>query len=300
MDRLEAMATFVAVADAGGFSAASRKLGKPLATVSRRVADLERELRVQLLVRTTRNVTLTDVGHDYLLSCRRLLEELAEAERLVSGEYRAPKGTLVVSAPFVLGRAYLAPITADFLHVYPEVDIDLRLGTTDGSLVEQQIDLAVQIGALSDSSMKAIKVGEVKHVVCASPDYLRRRGVPKHPNELVDHECVTLVPHETATEWVFMHEKRIDRYPVRSRLTVATAETAVDAAVAGVGLTHLFCYQVSKSIEEGKLKLLIRDFEPPPFPVHLVYASGRRMPQKLRAFIDFLLPRLKAQLAFNP
>lgn len=300
MDRFESMSTFVAVVEAGGFSAASRKLGMPLATVSRKVAELEEQLKARLLVRSTRSISLTDAGRDYFESCRRLLEDLAEAERLASGEYRAPKGTLAVAAPVVFGRTYLAPIVVDFLQAYPEVDVDLRLGASGDNLIEQHIDLAVRIGVLPDSSLMAIRAGEIRHVVVASPDYLKLRGVPKHPSELIEHDCVTLAPNETATEWVFMHDKRAAKYPVRSRLTVTTAETAADAAVAGVGITHLFCYQVSTPIAEGKLKLLIRDFEPPAFPVNLVHASGRHMPQKLRSFIDFVLPRLKNKLVLDP
>ena len=159
---------------------------------------------------------------------------------------------------------------------------------------------AVRIGELKDSGLTAIRAGEIRHVVCASPEYLKRRGAPKHPTDLIEHDCVTLTPNESATEWVFIHGKRIEKYAVRSRLTVTTAETAVEAAVAGVGITHLFCYQVSKPIAEGQLTVLIREFEPPPFPVHLVYAGDRRMPQKLRAFIDFVLPRLKTKLVFDP
>ena len=298
MDRFESMSTFVAVVESGGFSAASRKLGMPLATVSRKVAELEEQLSVRLLVRSTRSISLTDAGRDYFESCRRLLDDLAEAERRASGEYQAPKGTLAVGAPVVFGRAYLAPIVVEFLQAYPEVDIDLRLGAGGDNLIEEQIDLAVRIGVLPDSSLMSIRAGEIRHVVSASPGYLERRGQPKHPRELVEHDCVTLAPHETASEWVFMHGTRIEKYPVRSRLTVTTAETAADAAVAGVGITHLFCYQVSRLITEGKLKLLLREFEPPPFPVHLVYTS-RHMPQKLRAFIDFVLPRLKAKLVFG-
>ena len=298
MDRFESMSTFVAVVETGGFSAASRKLGMPLATVSRKVSELEDALGARLLVRTTRNISLTDTGRDYFERCRRLLEDLAEAERLASGEYRAPKGTLAVSSPIVFGRTYLAPIVVEFLQAYPEVDVDLRLGTSGDNMIEQQIDLAVRIGVLPDSSLMAVLAGEIRHVVCASPEYLRRRGVPNHPNELIGHDCVTLAPNETAAEWVFAHAKGAEKYPVRSRLTVTTAETATDAAVAGVGITHLFCYQVSKPVAEGKLQVLLRDFEPRPFPVHLVYASGRHMPQKLRAFIDFVLPRLKAKLEF--
>jgi DNA-binding transcriptional LysR family regulator len=299
MDRFESMSTFVAVVEAGGFSAASRKLGMPLATVSRKVAELEEQLDARLLVRSTRSISLTDTGRDYFESCRRLLDELAEAERLASGEYRAPKGMLTISAPVVFGRAYLAPIVVDFLQAYPEVDVELRLGNGNDNHIEQQIDLEVRIGALADSGLIALRAGEIRHVVCASPDYLKRRGVPRHPGELIGHDCVTLAPSETANEWIFMNDRQTDRYPVRSRLTVTAAETAADAAIAGVGIAHLFCYQVSKAIAEGTLQRLIKEFEPPPFPVHLVYAAARRMPQKLRAFIDFVLPRLKAKLIFD-
>lgn len=299
MDRFELMATFVAVVEAGGFSAASRKLHVPLATVSRKVAELEESLKVRLLVRSTRSVSLTDTGREYFERCRRVLEDLAEAERLASGEYRAPKGLIAVSAPVVFGRAYVAPVVVEFLKAYPDVDVDLRLGASGENMIEQQLDAAIRIGPLRDSSLVAIRAGEIRHVVCASPDYIERNGAPRHPNELIRHDCVTLAPNETSTEWVFFRDKGAERYPVRSRLTVTTAEAAADAAAAGVGVAHLFCYQVSRAIGEGRLSLLMREFEPPPFPVHIVHASGRQMPQKLRAFIDFVLPRLKSKLVLD-
>jgi DNA-binding transcriptional LysR family regulator len=300
MDRFESMSTFVAVVNAGGFSAASRKLGMPLATVSRRVSELEDELRTQLLVRSTRTIALTDAGRQYFETCRRLLDELADAERLASGEYRAPKGNLGVSAPVVLGRLYLAPIVVDFLKAYPDVTVDLRLADTIGDLIEEQTDVALRVGTLPDSGLIAVRAGEIRHVVCASPRYLAERGVPKHPRELENHDCVTFTVLQSPTEWTFAQGKRIERYRVRSRLAVSTAETAADAAVADLGITRLLCYQVSNAIAEKKLTLLIREFEPPPLPVHLVYASGRLVPQKLRAFLDFVLPRLKAKLVFDP
>lgn len=300
MDRFESMSTFVAVVNAGGFSAASRKLGLPLATVSRRVSELEDELRTQLLVRSTRTIALTDAGRQYFETCRRLLDELADAERLASGEYRAPKGNLAVSAPVVLGRLYLAPIVVDFLKAYPDVTVDLRLADTIGDLIEEQTDVALRVGTLPDSGLIAVRAGEIRHVVCASPRYLAERGIPKHPRELENHDCITFTVLQSPTEWAFAQGKRIERYRVRSRLAVSTAETAADAAVADLGITRLLCYQVSNAIAEKKLTLLIREFEPPPLPVHLVYASGRLIPQKLRAFLDFVLPRLKAKLVFDP
>lgn len=300
MDRFEAMSAFVAVIEAGGFSAASRRLGMPLATVSRKVSELERVLGAQLIVRSTRSIALTDTGQDYFDSCRRLLDELAETERLASGEYRAPKGSLVVAAPVVFGRLFLAPVILAFLRAYPDIDVALKLGDTDDNLIDEGTDVAVRIGQLADSGLIAVKAGESRHVVCASPGYIAARGVPCHPRDLIQHDCITLLPWETPTEWVFTRGKRTERFPVRTRLAVTTAETAVDAAIAGIGVTHLFCYQVSRAIAEGALQPLMRDFEPPPFPVHLVYPSGRRIPQKLRAFLDFAIPRLKAELVFDP
>jgi DNA-binding transcriptional LysR family regulator len=300
MDRLESMSTFVAVVEAGSFSAASRKLGMPLASVSRKVSELEEHLGAQLLVRSTRSLALTDAGQDYFASCRLLLEQLSEAERLASGQYRAPKGLLVVGAPVMFGRLYLAPIVLEFLKAYPEIDIELRLGDAVANMIEDQIDVAVRIGHLTDSGLMAVKAGVIRHVVSASPAYLANKGTPEHPRDLVDHDCITLTPWESPDEWSFSPAKRTEKFPVRSRFSVTTAETALDAAVAGLGISHLFCYQVSRALAAGQLRLLMRDFEPEPFPVHLVYPSRRHSPLKLRAFLDFALPRLKAKLVFDP
>jgi DNA-binding transcriptional LysR family regulator len=300
MGRFESMSAFVAVVEAGGFSAASRKLGMPLATISRKVSELEEQLRAQLLVRSTRKVALTETGTQYFETCRRLLEDLAEAERQASGEYSAPKGGLTVSAPVVFGRLYLAPIVIAFLKAYPDVDVELRLSDAIVNLIEEHTDIALRIGQLPDSGLMAVRAGQIRHVVCASPRYLAERGIPQHPRDLCAHDCITFTVLHSPTEWTFARGKTIDRIPVRSRLAVSTAEAAADAAVAGVGITRLLCYQVSKAITEGSLTLLLRDFEPAPLPVHLVHSSGRLIPKKLRAFLDFVLPRLKASLVFEP
>lgn len=299
MDRFASMTTFVAVVDAGSFSAAARRLGMPLATVSRKVAELEAELRVPLLTRSTRSIALTDAGRGYVESCRALLEQLAEAERLASGQYSAPRGRLVIGAPTAFGRLYLAPIIVAFLKAYPEIDVELRLGEQDGNMIEEQQDVAIRIGALADSGLVAIRAGSIRHVVCASPGYLESRGTPAHPQQLLSHDCVTLLPGESATEWLFRDGAAVTRAPVRSRLCVTAAETAVDAAIAGLGLAHLFCYQVSDAVTQGRLRVLLHDFEPAPFPVHVVHAQGRQVPQKLRAFLDFTVPRLREELVFS-
>ncbi len=300
IDRLESMSAFVAVVEAGGFSAAARRLGAPLTTVSRKVADLEDHLRVRLLTRTTRKVTLTDTGQMFFRSCRRLLGELGESERLASGEYRAPRGGLIISAPLALGRLHLVPIISEFLAAYPEIDVDLRLTDKITSIVEDGIDIAVRVGQLPDSRLKALKVGSIRHVVCASQSYLARRGTPSKPSDLGSHYCVTFTGLEGAKEWTFRAGSKVVRLTVRSRLAVNTAEAAADAATAGSGITRLLCYQVSDAVLDGRLKLLLRKYEPAPLPVSLVSPDARLMPQKLKAFMDFVGPRLKARLIFNP
>jgi DNA-binding transcriptional LysR family regulator len=299
MDRFESMSTFVAVVEAGGFSAASRRLGMPLATVSRKVSELEDELRVQLLVRSTRQIALTENGQQYFATCRRLLDELSEAERLVTGEFRAPRGGLVVSAPIVFGRLHLTPVIVAFLKAYPEVHIELRLDDSIAHLIEEQVDVALRIGALPDSGMMAAKAGDIRQVVCASPAYLESRGTPAEPADLAGHDCVTFLLFDQAHEWAFRTGRGVKRYPVSSRLSVSTAEAAVDAAIAGLGVTRVLCYQVKTALEDGRLQLLMREHEFDPMPVNLVYAGGRLVPQKLRAFLDFAMPRLKAMLVFN-
>ncbi|HEY4986453.1 MAG TPA: LysR family transcriptional regulator [Bradyrhizobium sp.] len=299
MDRLEAMSAFIAVVEAGGFSAAARRLGTPLTTLSRRVADLEDHLRSRLLTRTTRKVALTDTGQMYFQRARKLLDELGESERLASGEYQAPRGSLTVSAPLALGRLHLAPIISEFLSVYPEIDVVLRLSDKFANLVEDGVDLAVRVGRLPDSSLKALRIGSIRHVVCASPDYLARRGTPSKPSELGAHHCVTFTGLEGTKEWTFRTGRKVNRLAVRSRLAVDTAEAAADAANAGVGITRLLSYQVSQAVLDGRLKLLLRQFEPAPLPVSLVSPDARLLPQKLRAFTDFVAPRLKARLVFD-
>lgn len=300
MDRLEAMTAFVSVVENGGFSAAARKLGMPLTTVSRKVSELEDALKAQLLVRTTRSVATTETGRVYFETCRRVLEELAEADRLAAGEYQAPKGLLAVGAPLVFGRLYLAPIIIEFLRAYPDVDVELRLSDSVVGLVEEQVDVALRIGDLADSSLIALRAGEIRHVTCAAPAYLERRGVPEHPRDLMHHDCITFTALQSPAEWTFLRGNRAERHPVRSRLVVNSAETAVAAAVAGLGVTRLLCYQAARAIDAKALTLFMRACEPPALPVQLVYPHGRLVPRKLRAFLDFVHPRLKASLVFDP
>ncbi|WP_144222900.1 LysR family transcriptional regulator [Mesorhizobium amorphae] len=297
MDRLGSMALFVTVAEAGSLSAAGRGLGMPLATVSRRLSDLERHLGTRLFNRSTRRLELTEAGRSYLAACRRILEEIEEAEQSAAGEYSQARGELVVTAPIVFGRLHVLPVVVDFLAAYPEVDVRLTQSDTLRRLVEEHIDLAVRIGHLPDSSMVATRVGSIRRVACASPAYLEAHGEPKTLQALSAHHCVTVERLALPAAWTFMEGQREIAVPVRSRLTINTAEAAIDAAVAGVGIARVLSYQVADAVRSGVLRLILEDFEPEPWPVSLVHTGRGLLPLKLRAFLDFAAPRLKARLA---
>lgn len=297
MDRIEAMTTLLAVVEAGSLSAASRRLRVPLATVSRRVSELEAHLKAQLLNRSNRRVTLTDAAETYIQACRRIIDEVDEAERVVSGEYRAPKGELTVTASMVFGRVHVVPVVAAFLKAYPEIQLRLRLSDRIVSLQEEDVDLGIRIGALPDSSIVARGIGPIRRVVCASPEYLADRGMPETPQDLAAHDCITFTGFMRAESWDFHTNGSSAPVSTRSRLQVDAAEAVVEAARAGAGIIRLFSYHVAAAVREGKLSVLLKTFEPPPLPVNLVYLGGGLLPLKVRAFLDFAAPRLKARLA---
>src|SRR5579859_3099291 len=292
MDRLEAMGILVAVAETGSLSAAGRRLGIPLSSVSRKIADLESHLKTRLLTRASRQTALTDAGRDYVAACRRILEEVSEAERAAAGEYRTPRGELVVTAPIVFGRLHMLPVVLEFLAAFPEVDVRLALIDRRLQLVEDHVDLALRIGPLADSSLVALKLGTMRPVVVASPDYLARRGVPRSPTELIEHDCIESAGVRPTSDWTF--ETRV---AVRSRLDVNTAEAVIDAAIAGIGLARVLYYQAVGALRDGKLALVLEEFEPEPWPVSLVHTGQGLLPLKLRAFIDFAAPALRKRLA---
>jgi DNA-binding transcriptional LysR family regulator len=297
MDRLEAMATVLAVVDAGSLSAASRKLRMPLATVSRRLSELEAHLKTRLLNRSSRRLTLTDSGEAYIQACRRILDQLDEAEHIASGEYRSPTGELTVTASMVLGRRHVVPVAAAFLDAYPEVLVRLRLSDRVINLQEEHVDLGIRIGALPDSSMIARRIGSVRLVVSASPAYLARRGRPQTPRELAGHDCVAFAGFTHADTWRFPIDGAVVPVPVRSRLVVDAAEAVLDTGVAGAGIIRLYSYHVADAVKAGALTTLLEEFEPPPLPVNIVYLGGAPQPLKARAFIDFAAPELEARLA---
>jgi len=296
MDRLEAMSLLLETVDAGSLSAAGRRLGMPLATISRKVSDLEKHLKTRLLSRTSRHLALTDAGRSYVEAARRILEDLEAAERAAAGEYCVPKGDLIVTAPVVFGRLHVLPVVTDFLKAYPDIDIRLLLADRVVHLLDDHVDLAVRIGHLPDSNLVAARVGLVRRVVCASPAYLAARGIPRVPDDLRTHDCITFEGLTAPDVWSFAAGKAEMSVPVHSRLIVNSAEAAIDAAIAGAGLTRVLSYQIRNALRAGLLAVTLQDFEPAPWPISLVHAGGRLLPLKLRAFLDFAVPRLKAGL----
>jgi DNA-binding transcriptional LysR family regulator len=297
MDRLESMSTLLAAVEGGSLSAASRKLGMPLATVSRKVSELEAHLRTRLVNRTSRRLTLTDAGRSYVSACKRILEDIDEAERAAAGEYIAPRGDLAISAPIVFGRLHALPVVLEFLQAYSDIDIRLVLADRVVNLHEEDVDLAIRIGELPDSSLVATRVGSIGRVICGNPAYFAERGTPKSPGDLSSHDCITFEGLASPDVWKFAVGKSAVSVAIRSRLIVNTAEAAIDAAIAGAGIARILSYQVASALQAGSLALALREFEPPPWPVSLVYPGQELLPLKLRAFLDFAAPRLKERLA---
>jgi DNA-binding transcriptional LysR family regulator len=298
MDRLEAMEYFVAAVEAGSFSAAGRQLNVPLPTISRKVADLEAHLRTQLLVRSTRKLTLTEAGVNYLASCRNILDQVREAESQAAGEYSVPRGTLTITAPIVFGRLHVVPIVNAFLAEFPQINVYLTLSDHTLDLVDEHIDLAIRTGVLPDNALVATKVGEVRRVVCGSPAYFSAHGTPKTLDDLARHMCITYTALASGMTWVFDPRDGKPSRGVRPmcRLKINTAEAAIDAAIAGIGVTNVLSYQVARPVSEGKLSLILQDFEPEPTPVHIVHGRQALLPLKLRLFVDFASSRLRKSL----
>ena len=299
MDRLEAMAILVEAVDLGSMSAASRKMNVPLPTVSRKIADLETHLGARSLTRSTRKLTLTDAGAEYVSVAKRILEQLADAERTAAGEYSAPRGELVITAPIVFGRLHVLPLVTEFLSRYPEINIRLMLSDRNADLIDEHVDMAIRIGTLPDSSMIVTRVGEVRHVICASPSFLASHGVPETPTALSTLPCIFndfLMARSAA--WPFREpEARVDMMtPVRVRLAVTTAEAAIDAAVGGIGVTRLLSYQVAEAVARGALLIILAQYEREAMPVSILHAGQGMLPLKVRAFRDFAAPRLRAAM----
>ncbi|MES2752858.1 MAG: LysR family transcriptional regulator [Pseudomonadota bacterium] len=289
MDRIDAMQAFVAVADLEGFAPAARKLGLSPSAVTRMIAGLEERLGARLLQRTTRSVTLTDVGTRYLERARRILNDVEEAEASAQAERTQPSGKLVVSAPLMFGRLHVGPVISAYLKQYPDVSGELRLSDRMINLVEEGVDLAVRIGHLADSSVVARTVGDMRRVVVASPRYLKTRGRPLKPSDLAGHDIIQFTGNSSLSEWRFTENGREVRVSHASRYATNSTDAAVLHAEQGGGLTSVLAYQVADQLKAGRLKIVLADYEPPPMPIHLVYPTSRLLSAKVRAFIDLVV-----------
>lgn len=298
MDRFAAMRVFVAVADGGSLSAAGRSLGMPLATVSRHLSALEDQLGVRLITRTTRRLVLTEPGLHYLESCRRIMAEMDSAELRLAGGQAEPHGELAFTAPVVFGRLHVLPVVVAFLEAYPRVTARMLLVDRVVDLVEEGLDLSVRVGPLPDSSLIATRVGATRYVACASPSYLARRGTPGSPQDLASHDCISFNTLSLVQRWRFYGQKR-QMVTVQPRLSVNTAEAAIDAAVAGLGVTRVMSYQAASRLADGSLRLILEDFEPEAAPVSLLHREDRLPQAKVRNFVAFAAPLLRKALRFG-
>ena len=296
MDRFDTMRAFAAVAELEGFGAAARRLGLSPPAVTRAVAAIEAHLGTRLFHRTTRRVRLTDTGERYLADVRRILGEIEEAEAAAVGAQTEPRGALAVTASQMFGRRFVAPIMLAFLNRYPQVQGRLVLLDRVTDLIEEGFEVAVRIAALPDSDLSAVRVGEVRRVVCASPAYLKRKGTPRRPADLARHDGIAFVP-SVGDPWSLTDGSRRVSVAPRTLLQVNVADVAIAAALDGRGVTRVLSYQVARELKSGRLKVVLEAFEPPPIPIHLVHLEGRRANARVRAFVDFAAARLRKALA---
>lgn len=300
MDRIDAMKVFIAALDEGSLAGAGRQLGRSPAAVSRAIAFLEQQVGAPLLHRTTRAIKLSEIGERYADACRRVLFNLHEAEMVAAGEQTTPRGLLTITSPPIGGEDVLRPIIDAFLDAFPAVSVNLMLLDRHANLIEDGIDVALRVAELPDSSMTAVRVGgDVKRVVAASPRYLAQHPRIEEPGDLAKHRIVTTT-HFGRDNWVFppAEGSSVPRsVQFKPRLVVNSVRAALAAAVNGVGVTRLYTYHVAERVQDGSLQLLLRDAEPPPMPVHLLTPEGRTATPKVRAFMDFAVPRLRAEFA---
>lgn len=297
MDRFQALEVFAAIADSGSFAKAANKLRMSPPAVTRAVARLEERLGARLLNRTTRSLSLTEAGIHFLDSARRILGDLDQAEKAAAGEAAAPTGHLTLTAPVTFGRMHATPVLLEFLRAYPRVTASQMLLDRIVSLTDEGIDAAIRIGDLPDSSVMARQVGEVQRVVVASPGYLSARGAPEKPADLRRHDILSFPGATSPREWQFRDDKRMTSVAIAPRLEVNDAAAAIACAVLGEGVTRAFTYMVAPLLAEGRLRLILDAFAPPPVSVQIVYPQSRLVAAKLRAFIDFAAPRLSRALA---
>lgn len=289
MDRIAAMTTFVKVVETGSMSAAARTLELSLPAVSRQIDNLEAHLRTQLLLRTTRRLTLTEGGRAYYEQAKTILAAIEDAETALTTRHAVPSGRLKVSSPVNFGRLWVAPAIPEFLARFPEVAVDLLLVDRTVNPVEEGIDVAIQAGALEDSSLVARKLAEYRRIVCGAPAYLKRCGEPRTPNDLKFHDCIIFTLLESAQTWRFRTPEGEIQIPVSGRMRTNNGDATVAGAIGGAGLMMASSYLVRDHLAAGRLVAVLESFESPPIVLHALFPSARLMSAKLRVFLDYLV-----------
>ncbi|MBI1771208.1 MAG: LysR family transcriptional regulator [Burkholderiales bacterium] len=300
MDKLYSMKTFVKIADQGSLTGAAKALNISLPTVVRILATLESELATRLFNRTTRHIALTEEGRQYLGDCRRVLAEIDEMERRLTSEQLEPSGNLRVTAPMLFGQHFVTPIALDFAKRFRQVDVELLLLDRMVNLVEEEIDVAVRIGHLGDSILVGIPVGHVRRVFCASPAYLSQAGIPAHPNELLNHDCLRVSALPSSTLWNFVEKDRLLPIQVNGSFTCNQVSASIEACKQGLGLGTFMSYQVQHLLDSQALQYVLEPFEPPPIPVSIVYPYNKYLSTRVRMFVNVMTEALRYALNTQP
>ncbi|KPV00189.1 LysR family transcriptional regulator [Variovorax paradoxus] len=299
MDRAHLMTVFLAVAEAQNFAAAARHLGMSAPAVTRAIAALEEHLGVKLILRTTRSVRLTDVGHRYLEDVKLILAKLADAAETARGVSSAVQGHLNVTAPALFGISHVMPCIEEYLGRFPRMSISGYFLDRIVDLREEGMDVAIRIGFLADTGLKAIRVGQVRRVLCASPDYLKAHGTPRDPSELARHAIVSAAPLSPGNEWRFRSGDADLALRLAPRLIVGTNDAAIEAVVRGSGIAQLLSYQIATHRQAGRLAIVLADHEEPPWPIHVVCERDRWESPRAREFVELLVHRLRGREALN-
>lgn len=299
MDRLHLMTVYVAVAEEESFAGAARRLGMSPPAVTRAIATLEDRLGVKLLNRTTRHVRATEAGERYLDDARRVIAAADEADEAAVGINAEPRGHMTITAPVLFGRMYVMPGIVEYLRQHPETTVSALFLDRVVNMLEEGVDVGIRIGELADSSYRALRVGQVRRVLCASPAYLKKNGIPQTPQELKQHTVIVASSLSQNVEWRFMDQGEPVAVRIKPRLTVSSNDGAIEAATMGLGITRLMSYQVAPLLASGKLKVVLSEFESPKVPIHIIHREGRHASAKMRAFIDLMADHLRAETSLN-
>lgn len=299
MDQLHLINVFVAVANAGSLAGAARTLGVSPPAVTRAVNELESRLGVRLLTRTTRVVRLTEPGARYAEDCRRVLADLAQANASATGSHGTPSGRLTLTAPVLFGARFVTPIVTEYLRLYPAVDAACWFLDRIVNMTEEGVDVAIRIGDLPDSSLQAVRVGSVRRVICAAPAYLAQHGTPTDPDALAAHTIIDANAQRQTCTWRLRNDGAPLVVKLQARLTATTNDAARAAAVDGFGITRLLSYQITDQLQRGQLAIVLAEYEPPAWPIHLVHREGRHVSPRVRSFMDLAIDRLRAHPALR-